>query len=206
VTDIHFDDLDELLRLAGAGPSSDEHPESADGVLRALLHESREDDLAARIVLQRLMPGLLATVRRRARGSSTEGLLEELVGAAWITIRCYDPGRRPSCLAAALLCSAEHRAFRAPERRRAADERVLDPSTLSSRSEPCSATACEELADLLADARLAGIDDADLDLLRRLVEVGSTVRLAAELGVTPRTIRNRRDRVTYRLRKLALAA
>jgi hypothetical protein len=30
--------------------------------------------------------------------------------------------------------------------------------------------------------------------------------LAAQLGVTTRTVRNRRDRVTYRLRRLSVAA
>src|SRR5688572_30506938 len=60
VTDRPFADLDELLTLAGnrvpPTPATDE-------VLARLVTVARDDDLAARVVLQRILPGLLATAR-----------------------------------------------------------------------------------------------------------------------------------------------
>ena len=56
-----------------------------------------------------------------------------------------------------------------------------------------------------------GLDDAgvapdDLELLRQLLAAPTTNQLAEVLQITPRTIRNRRDRITSRLREVALAA
>ena len=82
VTDAPFADLDELLRLAGFGAP---HTTAGNEVLRRLARLGRQDELAARVVLQRVLPGLLATVARRRR--SPDGAFEELVGAAWLTIR-----------------------------------------------------------------------------------------------------------------------
>jgi hypothetical protein len=66
--------------------------------------------------------------------------------------------------------------------------------------------ASDELDELLRLAAEAGMDDDDLDLVRRLLAAPRVIDLARDLAVTPRTIRNRRDRVTGRLRELALAA
>ena len=63
-------------------------------------------------------------------------------------------------------------------------------------------SACEELAGVLADARAAGVPTTDLELVRRLLRTGSPAQVARDLQVTTRTIRNRRDRVTLRLRQL----
>jgi hypothetical protein len=210
LTHAWFDDLDGLLQLAGHGVAS---TAQSDDVLRRILHVGRHDELAARIALQRILPGLLAVVRRRAAGAGgPHGLLEELVGAAWISIRSYDLDRRPSSLAAALVWSAEHRAFRTGTHRRAAAERAVSSATTSSWTEELADPSTlrrgpdEELFEVLSDARSAGIDDDDLLLVRQLLSVGSIEALAAELGVTSRTIRNRRDRVTYRVRRAVLAA
>lgn len=209
VTEDDFDDLDGLLRLAGFGvPSTTATSE----VFHRLVETGRHDDLAARVALQRLLPGLLAVVRRRAADSDgPDGLLEEIVGAAWIMIRCYDLDRRPACLAAALVWGADHRAFRTGTQLRARRERRAGASIMDRMLDvwpdrSTAATPHDELAEVLADARSAGVDEDDLWLVQRLVETGSTEAVAAELGVTARTIRNRRDRVTYRLRTIALAA
>jgi DNA-binding NarL/FixJ family response regulator len=64
----------------------------------------------------------------------------------------------------------------------------------------------DELAELLVDAREAGMPGDDLELIRLLATTRSTEQVAARLEVTSRTIRNRRRRVTGALRDLALAA
>ena len=53
---------------------------------------------------------------------------------------------------------------------------------------------------------MAGLPTEDIELVRHLVRVGSPSVVAAECKVTPRTVRNRRDRATARLRAVALAA
>jgi DNA-binding CsgD family transcriptional regulator len=66
--------------------------------------------------------------------------------------------------------------------------------------------SCEQLAVLLAEAAEAGVEHADLELVRQLLATPTANQLAAVLQITPRTIRNRRDRITSKLRAVALAA
>ena len=204
VTDERFADLDELLVLAGhRRPTSS----ASEVILHRLLVRAGHDELAGRVVLQRMLPGLLAIVRRRSQGGSAAGLLEELVGAAWITIRTWDHRRQPPCLAPALLWSAEHHAFRSAARRMSATEVTRDLRRVERIAPPYSYAPTVELARLLRDARAAGVvEDDDVTFVCQLVRVQSPSELARVLGVTPRTVRNRRDRVTYRLRRVALAA
>ncbi len=199
VTARPFADLDELLRLAGyevAGTA--EHNE----VLLRLVAVAKSDDLAARIVLQRIMPGLLAVVRRRASHHADEAF-EELIGAVWMAIRCCPVERRSPHVAANLVRDAAYRAFTAPTRRRSATEVSVDPRVLDETPASTDVSAFEELAALVAAGRSAGMASSDLDLVRDLVRVGSPGVLAGQRKVTPRTIRNHRDRVTRQLRRLA---
>ncbi|MBI5090265.1 MAG: hypothetical protein HZB15_15775, partial [Actinobacteria bacterium] len=46
----------------------------------------------------------------------------------------------------------------------------------------------------------------DIDLARRLGRGESTREIAASFDVTDRTVRNKRDALTYRLRAVALAS
>jgi hypothetical protein len=59
---------------------------------------------------------------------------------------------------------------------------------------------------VLRDARRAGVPADDLDLLRQLVRVGSPGIVAVQRNVTPRTVRNHRDRAVDHVRTaLAIA-
>jgi DNA-directed RNA polymerase specialized sigma24 family protein len=199
VTDRPFADLDELLALAGHHTA---RTAEANAVLGRLVEAAHADELASRIVLQRLLPGLLAIVRRRG----PDGQFEELIGAAWLAIRSYRTERRPERIAANLVRDAAYSAFTAPQRRRSASEVAIDPRVFEETPADDSVGACEELAMLLADARGAGVPSEDLDFVRHLVRAGSPSVVAAECQVTTRTVRNRRDRATARLREFALAA
>ena len=64
----------------------------------------------------------------------------------------------------------------------------------------------DELASVFHAAMAGGLPVDDLELLRRLAAATPTADLAASLNVTPRTVRNRRDRATDRLRRIVLAA
>jgi DNA-directed RNA polymerase specialized sigma24 family protein len=192
--------LDEIL--AAVGYECDPTPVT-ERCLRRLVALARDDELAARVVIQRILPGLLSVVRRR-RGQA-DHVFEELIGAAWIAVRTYNPTRSPRSIAAALIADADYAAFRAQTRRRSSTERPVDPQVddFAHVHEPSS---CEQLAELLADAADAGVTADDLELLRQLLSAPTTIQLAAVLQITPRTIRNRRDRIMYRLRQVALAA
>jgi RNA polymerase sigma factor (sigma-70 family) len=192
--------LDDVLTAVGY--ATDPSPE-AERRLRRLVLIARDDELAARVVIQRILPGLLAVVRRR-RGAC-EQVCEELLGAAWIAIRTFNPERSPRSIAAALISDADYNAFRAQQRRRSSSEHPVD-TQLHEQADTVEPTACEQLAELLADAADAGVEREELELVRQLLAAPSTDEVAAVLQVTSRTVRNRRARVTSRLREVALAA
>ncbi len=193
-------------RLAGADADADAAcSAAANDVLAKLLLAARVDDLAARVVLQRMLPGLIGTARRwgadRAGGSFDA--FDELLSAAWTVIREYPVERRPQHLAANLLRDSEYRAFGRSVRRMLA----LEPTPTDLAELPASVEAIEpsvELAEVIAGARL--LTEHDLRLLELLVRGCSQVEVAAELEVSVRTVRNHRNAVVHRLREAALAA
>ncbi len=195
-----LENLDQILTAVGF---EIERSKAADDALLKLVLLAATDDLAGRVVIQRLLPGLYSVVGRRC--GQGQNLLADLLGSVWITIRTYNPERRPGCLAAALIADSDYRAFRAARRRRSCGEipaeRIEDtPCVEDNRG------ACEELADVLRAAREAGISDSDLNLLRQLANSPTAIELAAQLQVTPRTIRNRRDRITEQIRTVLAVA
>jgi hypothetical protein len=133
-------------------------------------------------------------------------VFEELIGAAWISIRTSQHGAGCANVAAALVCDAVHRAFTGPSRRRSAGEVVIDPSSFELGADVHVASPLEELVEVLAEARRRGLSDDDLALVRDLLRAGSPAALAAERAVTPRTIRNHRARVAHEIRRTACAA
>jgi len=203
VTDQPFDDLDQLLVLAGHRVTP---TPATDAVLGALVEVGRSDELATRVVLQRMLPGLLAIVRKRRRVDAIDGSFEELLGAAWLVIRAYRPSDRPTRVAANLVRDAGYRAFIAPARRLSAKEISIDPRTLDETPAVIVVSSCEELAMLLAEARASGLDPTDLDFVRALLTAGSSTLLAEELKVTTRTIRNHRTQAVANLRGVAMVA
>jgi hypothetical protein len=205
LTDGRGGDLDELLLATGY-----RHAARPDGneVLRRLLDRARAGDgsggrdLAGRIVLQRILPGLLAVVRRRGYGRGTAGLFEELIGTAWISIRVAHVAPDSRHVAATLISDATHRAFVAPRRRRSAREVVTDPIAFVEEAATEELTPLEELAALVAEARGRGLPSEDLTTVRDLMRTESTALVAAARAVTARTVRNHRDRAVYSIRRL----
>lgn len=199
VTDRPPTSLDDVLSAVGAIGAGGEPNRDADRRLHRLVAVAGDDHLAARVVVQRLMPGLLALSRKYRAPDA----FEELLAQAWISIRTYNPGRSPANLAASLLSDTEWAAYRRDHRRR---ERVAPPVQLPAEVVAVDRPhASDELAALLCDARDAGVPGEDLELIRLLATVPSTEQVAAYLRVTSRTVRNRRTRVTGTLRELALA-
>jgi DNA-directed RNA polymerase specialized sigma24 family protein len=195
--------LDDVLRRTGYGvPLSVD----TDHALAELVRLATTDQLAARIVLQRLLPGISSLARRRAReGQTHQDTLDEVVASAWTVIRTYPVDRRPTYVAAGMLREIEYQSFRRATRRLATFiPRPVHAFELHAAADD-EPTAAEELDSLLRDAEAAGLDPADLDLARRLGRGESTKEIAAATNVTDRTVRNKREALTYRLRAVALS-
>lgn len=204
--------LMDLLHRCGYGRQGDDH--DADGTLRQLLHLASHDRLAARVILQRLLPGMLAIAHRRGHGTpaGSEPALAEVVGTMWVLVRSYPVHRRPRHLAANLLRDAEYQAFRRPARLMSHQREVPTAHVSGRFGESVDPTSTwlddpgRRLAEALHRGRSAGLSSADLDLLTRLASGESTETLANQLGVSDRTLRARRAAAVQRLRQAVAAA
>ena len=124
--------LAELLAATGRGGGLDD--EAADRLLAAVVACAATDELAARLVLQRVTGGLVLTaIRRSARGAwDLQELFDDLVGHAWTVIRTYPLGRRPTKIAVNILRDAEYLSCVRPFRLR----RVIEEATPTAPSPP----------------------------------------------------------------------
>ena len=165
-------DLDQVLVAVGYEVAWTPANEAA---MRRLVVQAADDELAARVVIQRVLPGLLAVVRRRS--GRPDEVLDELIGAAWIAVRTFNPARRPRCIAAALIADADYRAFRLVWRRASSSERPTDvPRRTARRHRDRVAASAPGVAVRAGDGGRCAA--ADLDLMRRIVDETPTEELA----------------------------
>ena len=195
--------LDELLVLTGLG-TGPAHPAS-DETLRRLVSLARHDDLAARVVLQRMLPGLSNCAKRNATGFDSQlDALDELLTEAWTVIRSFPIESRDRYVIKNLLRDCEYRAFLKARRRKLIHE-LTDPADLDRAAEVDE--GCDEplrvIVELLGRARTAGMSDADVAVVVTLLNTSTVKQAAVALQVTDRTVRNRRDSVVCQLRALA---
>ena len=194
--------LDELLVLTGLGPPPADP--SSDETLRRLVVLARHDDLAARVVLQRMLPGLSVCAKRNSNGFNNQlEALDELLSEAWTVIRSFPIEQRDRYVIKNLLRDCEYRAF-VKARRRLLVHELTDPSDLDrvAETEP-DREPFGVVVELLARARAAGMSDADVAVVVTLLNTSTVKQAAIELRVTDRTVRNRRDSVVRQLRALA---
>jgi hypothetical protein len=194
-----IDDLDDLIRATQRGAGAD------DEILLGLVELAGADELAGRVVIQRLLPGLVSrSIPYRSFHDDVDPV-ELAVPAAWMALRVYDTEHRRRHVAASLLSDAIFAAFRQPLRRRARSEVVRAPDVFVDMAHDEHPTGLEELAEVVRQARAAGVPDHDLQLVRELARADSPSVVAAERRVTSRTVRNHRDRAVARIR-IAVAA
>lgn len=166
-----------------------------DSVLIALLRQT-DDELAARVVLEALLPGLKRLARRiLLEAREREELWSLLLAHLWAGIRSYPVKRRPRKVAANLLLDAAHATLAelGRERRLRAQPAELPPATAEPREqeEVVLARAVHAGALSLFEARL---------ILRSRLEGASLVKIAAAEGVGYDALRIRRRRAELRLR------
>ena len=204
--------LDEILRRSGFGiPANDD---ALDAYLSRLVAIALEDDLAARIVLQRILPGLVAIAVRRAPivSQGLAGAFDLITSAAWIVIRQFPIERRPRRLAANLLMDIEYAAFVRDSRLKSSQsEDHFSPEGLLGvefgrlrtgdldRDPVADANALE----LLLHGLIAqGLSEIDVQMLRGVSLDINSVEAAEVLGISPRSVRNRRERALARAHAL----
>lgn len=179
--------------------------EDGNRLLLLLVQFAQHDEIAGRIVVQRLLPGLISAAAKYRFLSEVGDPVEDAVGAAWIAIRNYNVAKRTRHVAAAVISDAIYLAFRRESRRQHPAETSTEPRLLGELAASPLSSALVELADVVRTARHAGVPTDDLDLIRALVCTGSPSTVAKQQRVTPRTIRNRRDRVIIRLQQAVAA-
>ena len=95
--------LDDLLARTGKGGD----PGDADAVLRALMSRASTDEIAARTVLQSVIPGLVS-VARRVGARENPDLEAEVATVAWTAIRGEKLLQRRGSIAGQLLLDVFH--------------------------------------------------------------------------------------------------
>lgn len=212
-----FDDLDQVLAATDYWSTPVARAEAACGgstlgdgntVVKRLLLAGRHDTIAARVVLQRLLPGLISRARcwGPQRPGGSHDAFDEMLSAAWSVIREFPFERRPNHLVANLLRDSEYWAFGRTARRKLVHEftepRLLDlPVDQSIEAEPML-----ELAALIADAGSCVLSEHDRQLLTILANGASPTQAARKLQISERTLRYHRDAAVSRLRSAVLAA
>ncbi len=212
---LHSPDLDGLLVAAGAGCTSDVG--DADEVLGRLVRRAPGDAVAARTVLQRVLPGLAAAARRRAGAEKTAigALLDELVATAWTVIVTYPVDRRPAKFAVNIVRDSEYLTFVRARRLRHVIEELSGDALTGGRAPSCGAdgrredeapNASETVDVVLARAEARGLSGDDLCLLRALyVDGRPTDEVADEHAIGARALRYRRSAAVNRLARLTAA-
>lgn len=208
-----FNSLDEVVvatgyrshqeqRLCARGSGS----AVANEVLRRLLVVAGTDDVAARVVLQRLLPGVVAAARRWGghRPGGSFDAFDEMLSATWMVIREFPAERQTRHLAASVLRAGEYRAFQKSNRRMM----VLELTAPNLLDLPVETVVTLDVADELAEvvACASALTEHELQLIELLARGCSAAEMAEQLSISVRTVRNHRDAVVHRLREAALAA
>ncbi|MGD9703881.1 MAG: hypothetical protein AB7Q42_10345 [Acidimicrobiia bacterium] len=204
---------DELLDHLGFFGRLDD--DDADAALFYVVRLAADDLLAARVVLQRVLPALVAVAKRRGGGrwEARQDAFVEVVSAAWIVIRSYPVERRPRRVAANIVRDAEYQAFVRARRLRSAGEQVgrlpveVDGTVdRQGRAVDRPTEPMEEALAVLREARESGLSDDDLRFAGGLLSGRTASQMASEFGMCERSVRNRRALVASRLRAAVLAA
>ena len=193
VVDEQIVHLDQLLTAAGFGmPKIDD---DGDHILWHLVVLAGTDELAARVVMQRILPAVFAVAVRRGRilPGGVQEAIDEVLPAAWLTVRTFPHARRRAKIAANLALDTEYHAFVRDARLKRVEEVPMRPELLGLHGNSVQQPVVDqELMEVLSDAESRGVDGAMVDLLRRFGDGMTSEMLAAASGWSARTIRNHR--------------
>jgi hypothetical protein len=181
-------------------------PVVANDVLAALAALAPDDELAARVLLQAMIPGLVRLAQ--TAGWDDPSAIDELVSLAWERIRTYPMSRNGSVAANVLWdCRKRyrrHRLIEAPRSIPLDDADVVEPTGDVVEQAVIGRVVLDELC---AARRDGVISDGALELIVRTRLDGESLgELAAERAVTVHRLAQRRWRAERRLRELPWAS
>jgi DNA-directed RNA polymerase specialized sigma24 family protein len=185
----------ERRRASAAGPA----------ILAALAQLAPSDELAARTLLQALLPGLVRLARTTA--ADDPEAIDEMVSLAWERIRTYPPGRTGPVAANVVL--DVRKCYRRYRRRSAI--RAVDLATMAGTSRWHGRPAEDEALDRLSmnewlERQRALVGQRCYRAVVRTGVLGlSLAEHAAEEDTTVNVIYQRRWRAMQRMRPLPLA-
>jgi len=175
-------------------------PEDADRVLVALAARAVTDDaLAARVLLQLLLPGTRNLARRWWALGDPDERAAAAVSAVYGRIRTYPIERRPGRVAANVLMDAARELRRAVPRVVATP--TADPTVHTERRAQETSPAAVELAEVLRDAvdeGVLGLDDAQL-IARSRIAGHRVADIARTHRLGTRALWDRRQRAEAKL-------
>jgi hypothetical protein len=179
-----------------------ETPDISDGLLSALAAMAATDELAARTILQALVPGLSALTNALATLDDRNEIESAVVASAWIRIRTYPHDRRPRQIAANVLLDVRKEVVRSHQRPN--DERL---ESLAASSQPVTSNEFE-LPSLLDEGLAFGLlTERDVQIIRATrIQERTLIDESASLGVGVDALRKRRARAEKRLKQFARAS
>lgn len=197
-------DLDNLIAQIWTAARPD-----ADRAQAALAARAPTDEVAARVLLQTLRPGLRSLGRRLALGGCFDDVDHELLGLAWEQIRTYRIARRPASIAANILLDVRKRYVRSilePAAGRVSLENLPEAARPAMPSAEHDALDSQAASLRRAHARLtAAVDRGVITPLSARVVWDTRVQqdgdaeVAGQLGVSVRTLQRRRQRAERQL-------
>jgi hypothetical protein len=170
-----------------------------DAVLAALVRQARLDPLAARVVLQALLPGLKAIAGRLLlEADERDELWSALLAHCWERIRRYPLERRPARIAANTLLDTLQKTSRELKRqRRTRDQPAGDLTPERLAGAPVDPDVERLLARAVAAAAISE-EEAELIVCTR-IDNADLHALAREQGVSYHALNTRRLRAEKRL-------
>jgi DNA-directed RNA polymerase specialized sigma24 family protein len=168
-------------------------------ILAALVRQARTDPLAARVVLQTLLPGLKKLAGRLLlEAGERDELWSALLAHCWERIRCYPLERRPARIAANLLLDTLKKTSRELGQQRRDRDRFGGEFPQEGVPSAPVDRDIERLLKRAVAATAIGEDEAEL-ILRTRVDGTDLRTLAAGAGVTYHALNTRRLRAEKRL-------
>ncbi len=181
------DQLVQEIRCSAAVVQSDQ-------LLSAIVALAPHDQMAARVVLQALVPGLRTIARKLRTLADADEVEAAVVAAAWTRIRTYPHARRPRHVAANIVLDTRKDAIR--QLRGNQEHAFLEEESLH------VVHTDVDLLSVLREAESLGlITPADTELITATRVTGETLtRVARRSGVSSEAARKRRSRAEARLR------
>jgi hypothetical protein len=177
--------------LRGSAPAA-----AKDELLVALVRIAADEALAARVVLEAIVPGMVRLAERIIFDArDRDELWALLLGHAWQLIRRYPLARRPSRVAANLLLEVRRAALSDFTRDRRGRRELTEQDCSLATS---SSGDVDALLGRAVTAGAVSAEDAELVLKTRIDGI-SLARLAAESGIAYHTLNVRRLRAERRL-------